>query len=233
MKKKNIIWLYPLIVMGFVLILSNSCKKKEDDDNNPPPITITDIDGNIYNKITIGAQVWMVENLKVTKYNDGTAIQLVTNGTAWENPTPGYCWYDNDESTYKNPYGALYNWYTVNTGKLCPTGWHMPTDAEWDILINYLGGDSIAGCKMKETGTTHWNSPNTGANNESGFTGLPGGYRNSSGNFSYMDYNAYFWSSTMRNSNSAWGRKLNYASEDVIHHYDTKGCGFSIRCLKD
>ena len=105
---------------------------------------VVDIDGNVYHTVTIGTQVWMVENLKTTRYNDGTAIPLVTDGTAWAAlTTPGYCWYNNDSATYKNTYGALYNWYAVNTGKLAPTGWHVPTDSEWTVLTTYLGGESL------------------------------------------------------------------------------------------
>jgi len=125
-------------------MLSGSCKKK--DNNNPTPSTVTDIDGNVYHIVAIGTQVWMAENLKTTKYNDGTFIPLVTDSTAWGNlSTPGYCWYNNDAATYKNTYGALYNWFTVNTGKLSPKGWHIPSDTEWETLITYLGGESLAG----------------------------------------------------------------------------------------
>ena len=118
---------------------------------------VTDDDGNVYHSVTIGTQVWMVENLKTTKYNDGTSIPLVTDATDWHNLlTPGYCWNNNDEATYKATYGALYNWYTVNTGNLCPTGWHVPGDAEWTTLTTYLGGEDVAGGKLKEVGITHW-----------------------------------------------------------------------------
>ena len=117
--------------------------------------TVTDIDGNAYHTVAIGTQVWMVENLKTTRYNDGTAIPLVTDSAVWGNltSTPGYCWYNNDMSMYKNLYGALYNWYAVSTEKLAPEGWHVPTNSEWGVLINYLGGDTSAGGAMKETGS--------------------------------------------------------------------------------
>jgi len=145
---------------------SSSCKKK--DDNNNPTTTagkVTDIDGNVYDTVKIGTQIWIIENLKTTKYNDGTSIPMVTDSAAWINlTTPGYCWHKNTSASYKNTYGALYNWYAVNTGKLAPKGWHVPSDAEWTTLITYLGGDSIAGGKMKETGMSHWFSPNTGCN---------------------------------------------------------------------
>ncbi|MBA7527477.1 hypothetical protein ES705_19653 [subsurface metagenome] len=176
----------------------------------------------------------MAENLKTTKYNDGTAIPLVTNSTEWDNlTTPGYCWYNNDEASYKNTYGALYNWYTVNTGKLCPTGWHVPTDSEWTILTDYLGGYSVAGGKLKETGTTHWNSPNTGATNESGFTALPGGYRTNSGAFNNVGSNGNWWSSTESSSTYAWHRSMNYSSSNVYRDYSGKSYGFSVRCVRD
>ena len=134
---------------------------------------IADIDGNIYNTVIIGTQVWMKENLKATKLNDGTNILLETDNATWISLTdPAYCWYNNDASSYKNTYGALYNWFTVETGKLCPTGWHVPSDAEWFTLIDFLGGESVAGGKLKEIGNTHWNSPNTGATDEYGFTAI-------------------------------------------------------------
>ena len=135
-------------------MLSSSCSKKSDSSNTPTATTVSDADGYVYHTVTIGAQVWMVENLKTTKYNDGTAIPLVTDSTAWAILTiPGYCWYNNDAVTYKATYGALYNWYAVNTGKLAPKGWHVPADAEWTKLITFLGGEDVAGGKMKSTGT--------------------------------------------------------------------------------
>jgi hypothetical protein len=137
---KNKFWFYSLILVGLVVLICNSCKKEKDSPSN----LVKDIDGNVYDTVTVGTQTWMVENLKTTRYNDGTAIPLVTKSVAWETlSTPGYCWYNNDESTYKAPYGALYNWYTVNTGKLCPTGWHVPGDSEWIVLIDFLGGPEL------------------------------------------------------------------------------------------
>ena len=144
--------------------------------------TVTDIDSNVYHTVTIGTQVWMVENLKTTRYNDGQEIPLVTDTVSWENLTsPGYSWFNND-TVFKKSYGALYNWYTVNTGKLAPAGWHVPTLTEWNTLAAFLGGNTTAGGKMKSTGTIEsdtglWYSPNTNATNSSGFTAIPGGYR--------------------------------------------------------
>ena len=168
MKKNNKIWIYPILVMCFALIQTNSCKKADETRTS-----LTDIDGNDYKTVTIGTQVWMVENLKTTKYNDGTAIPNITDNTSWAALTTGaYC--DNiNTPSISTTYGRLYNWYAVdnnagtkvasNGGKnVCPTGWHVPSDAEWTTLTTYLGGESVAGGKLKETGTTHWQSPNTG-----------------------------------------------------------------------
>lgn len=198
--------------------------------------TVTDIDGNIYHTVTIGTQVWMVENLKTTRYNDGTVIPLVTDTTTWKNlTTPGYCWFNNDLTTYKNTYGAMYNWFAVNTGKLAPTGWHIPTDAEWTTLTAYLGGVSVAGGKLKEAGTSHWSSPNTGATNESGFTGLPGGWRNLSPTLYYsIGYDATWWSSTAGSSaNSAWCRDMTYSDGNLTSASYDVNYGFSVRCIKN
>jgi len=200
------------------------------------PGTVTDADGNIYSAVIIGTQTWMQENLKTTKYNDNTSIPLVTDNTAWSNlSTPGYCYYNNEESTYKNIYGALYNWFTVNTGKLCPGGWHVPTDAEWTVLTNYLGGESLAGGKMKETGFLHWTSPNTGATNESGLTILAGGYRQVPGNFiSILETGAY-WSSTYNSPGlDSWFRSFGYLTTEAFRGWgDGNKTGFSVRCIKN
>jgi len=198
------------------------------------PAQITDGDGNIYNAVQIGTQVWMKENLRTTKYKDGTEIPLVTDNTAWSNlATPGYCWYNNDATTYKNTYGALYNWYTVNTGKLCPTGWHVPTDAEWTTLTTFLGGAGGAGGKLKEAGTTHWLSPNTGATNETGFTALPGGRRSYNGTFDDIGSNGYWWSATESTATLAWGRLMGYYHSYVYSSTNSKEYGFSVRCVRD
>ena len=197
--------------------------------------TVKDNDGNVYSIVTIGTQVWMKENLKTTKYNDGTSIPLVTDATAWTNlSTPGFCWYNNDSANYKATYGALYNWYTVNTGKLCPTGWHVPTDAEWTTLTDYLGGTSVAGGKLKEEGTAHWNSPNTGATNESGFTALPGGIRiNYNGTFTYIGEHSNWWPATDYDATNAWYRTLNYNNSEVGRYDNSKRYGFSVRCVRN
>jgi len=199
---------------------------------------ISDIDNNHYNIVTIGTQVWMAENLKTTKYKDETVIPLETDNAAWSALiTPGYCWYNNDATAYKATYGAMYNWYTVNTGKLCPTGWHVPSDAEWTTLTTYLGGESVAKNKLMETGATHWGT-NTGATNESGFTALAGGYRTDDGLFNEIGRNSgFWWSSTERLLNNGfqygWYRQIDLGFSGVLRSsYRTVG-GFSVRCIKD
>jgi uncharacterized protein (TIGR02145 family) len=232
MRKKQNIWICPFILMAMIIILTNSCKKY-NTATTPNGTTVTDIDGNIYRTVTIGTQTWMAENLKTTKYKNGTAIPLVTDATVWGNlTTSGYCWYDNNIDN-KVVYGALYNWYTVNTSNLCPTGWHVPTDAEWEILTDYLGGIGVAGGKLKETDTTHWTSPNTGATNETGFTALPGGLRAGHGPFLGVWIVGYWWSSTEIYTSTASNRTMFRDGSNVFSSDYTQSSGFSVRCLRD
>ena len=196
--------------------------------------TVTDIDGNVYKTIKIGDQWWMAENLKVTHYRDGTSIPHVTDNNEWAGLTTGaYCAYDNNESNV-DTYGYLYNWYAVGDNRnIAPNGWHVPTDEEWQTLVVYLGGYSVAGGKLKEAGTEHWNSPNTGATNESGFCALPGGYREwSNGILKGMGAVAYFWLSKENNYSPAWS--VNNMYPEVVYRYDyNKKYGYSVRCVKD
>ncbi len=198
---------------------------------------VQDVDGNSYNTTKIGLQRWMAQNLRTTKYNDGTPISLVSNSTAWSNlTTPGYCYFDNDPGEYSVPLGAIYNYYVVaDTSSLnvCPEGWHVPTDAEWTTLTTYLGGESVAGGKMKETGTFYWNSPNVGATNETDFLGRPGGSRNGNGTFVNIGNYGSLWSSTENNTTSAWNRHLYYNDDNVNRGNGNKRRGFSVRCLRD
>jgi uncharacterized protein (TIGR02145 family) len=216
--------------------LIQSCKK--DDIPELPPVeygSMSDIEGNTYKTVKIGDQWWMAENLKTAKCNDGTAIPLVTGSEWFWLSTPGYCKYNNNQATYGNTYRALYNWYTVNTGKLCPSGWHVPSDAEWTTLVTYLGGESVAGGKMKETGTAHWKSPNTGATNKSGFSGLPGGDRDITGVFNLIGEIGFWWSSTESSSSpaNAWSRFLGYDYTAISRCDYNRGAGFSVRCVRD
>jgi uncharacterized protein (TIGR02145 family) len=197
-------------------------------------VIVADADGNIYSTVRIGSQIWMAENLKTTTYNDDTPIPLVNGYPEWGDlTTPAYCWYDTNETTYKNTYGALYNWYTVETGNLCPTGWHVPTDAEWTALTDYLGGESVAGGKLKEAGTTHWISPNTGATNETGFTAHPGGLRGNDGTFHSIGGGGLWWSSTESSATLAYYRGVYYNKSIVVIYDGYKEYGFSVRCLRD
>jgi len=197
------------------------------------PVTIVDNDGNTYNVIRIGTQVWMKENLKTTTFNDDVAIAYVTGTTAWANLTShGYCWYNNDTGN-KNTYGALYNWYAVASGKLCPVGWHIPSDDECIELEDYFGFTIPAGGKLKETGTTHWASPNTGATDEVGFKALPGGLRTETGTFQFITNYGYWWTSTEYNTHNEWYRELEYNSDNVVRYYKDDNNGMSVRCIKD
>jgi len=208
--------------------------------------TVTDIDGNVYQTVKIGDQLWMAENLKVTHYRNGDAIPNVTDSTDWGNLTTGaYCNYYNDANN-ATTYGRLYNWYAVNDSRnIAPEGWHVPSDEEWKTLEMYLGmsqsdaddsgrrGTGVGG-KMKEAGTEHWNSPNTGATNESGFSALPGGYRSYKGTYYYgRGYFAHFWSSTEYDSDGAWYRDLYYNDSGVWRGYINERDGVSVRCVRD
>jgi len=230
--------------MGLLLMLTNGCMKTED-----PNMTLTDAaadaDGNVYTSVTIGTQVWIVENLKTTKYNDTTAIPRVNDNTAWVNlSTPGYCWYNNDISN-KDGYGALYNWYAVNTGKLCPTGWHVPSDEDWKIMERNLGMNNsdadatgwrysgLVGGKLKESGTMHWMMPSVGATNTSGFSSRPGGDRESDLGFVNFGNYCYFWLSTEDGNSRAWFRRLNNDNAGVHRSSSRDAVGYSVRCLKN
>jgi uncharacterized protein (TIGR02145 family) len=227
---------FPFRIVGFFLFffLIHSCKK---DDGNSIDNSIKDGEGNVYTSVTIGTQVWMAENLKTTKYNDGTAIPNVINNADWINLiTDSYCWYNNDPSNYKATFGALYNWYAVNTGKLCPKGWHVPTDTEWTTLTTSLGGEFVAGGKLKETGATHWTTPNTGATNETGFTAMPGGTRGL-GIYNFIGEYGYWWSSTENSGTTthtqAWYSGMYYFSTDAYRISGSKRNGVSVRCIRD
>jgi len=207
---------------------------------------ITDVDGSSYKTIYIGKQQWMAENLKTSKYSDGTLIPNITDNVLWFYDTIG-AWanYNNDVSNNAK-YGKLYNWYAVNRGangnkNICPTGWHVPSYAEWIVLRDYLGGGStIAGGKMKEVGTTNWNSPNTNASNTSLFTALPGGLRigshyNESYGFENMGKEGFWWSSNSSDSStySAWSFTLSSTSQDLHISEISSDIGLSVRCIKD
>ncbi|MCX6832708.1 MAG: T9SS type A sorting domain-containing protein [candidate division Zixibacteria bacterium] len=207
--------------------------------------TVTDIDGNVYQTVTIGGQEWMAENLKVTRYRNGDTIPNVTDSVTWEGLNSGaYGEYDNDSSNVAT-YGRLYNWFAVNDSRnIAPAGWHVPTDAEWKQLEMCLGMSQAEadktglrgndeGGKLKEAGTTHWNTPNTGATNESSFSVLPGSLRTIYGNFGTIGFYAFFWSSTEYDIGGAWYRSLGFSYSAVYRLYFDKRDGFSVRCVND
>jgi uncharacterized protein (TIGR02145 family) len=193
----------------------------------------TDIENNVYNSVTIGTQIWMKENLKTTKTNDNTSILNITGNNTWSTSVQaGYCWYNNEKDNYKDYYGALYNWYAINTGNLCPVGWHVPSDGEWSTLVNYLGGQDVAGGKMKEIGTSFWQSPNSGATNESGFSALGGGQR--SPGFYELMLSGRWWSAIEADYSFAWATVIGYNTTYVLLNWRAgKGTGLSVRCLKN
>lgn len=235
MKKKNRILIYPLMLMGVALIFACSCKKDSDDNTPEPSATVTDYDGNVYHTVNIHGQIWMVENLKSTHYNDGSGAEIpnVTDNTWGSLTTPAYCWFDNDVSN-KATYGALYNWYVVNTGKLCPSGWHVPSDGEWTTLINNLGGDTtIVGGNLKEAGTVHWTTPNTGANNSSGFTALPGGSHHINGSFILKGKCGWYWSANESSATDVMHPYMVYNTSAITRKPGSKSYGFSVRCIKN
>ena len=246
---KKIIKISVLIL--FVILVINGCKKDDNSpgshyngkttavfNNNLTYGTMTDQDGNVYKTITIGTQTWMAENLRTTKYQDGTAIPNETDLTAWEKLTTGaYCNYNNTTNADTiATYGRLYNWYAfADSRMIAPTGWHIPTDAEWTILSTYLGGKTLVGGKIQETGTTHWLSSSDLVTNESGFTALPSGYRGGfdpgGTGFWELGFIGGWWSITGLDPD-AIDRELD-SPYDFFRNYP--GCyeGFAVRLVKN
>jgi len=207
--------------------------------------TVTDLDGNVYHTVTIGTQVWMAENLKTTKYTNGDPIPNITDGYLWLNSSTGaYCNYENDlylaNGVGSTVYGRLYNWFAVNDSrKIAPSGWHIPTDAEWTILTTYLGGENVAGAKLKESGTTHWQGLNfQTSTNETYFTALPGGsnsgsYNNLSSGYNYIFSEGHWWSSSTYSPYLAWYRSMRVGDNGVWRENAGFVYGISVRCLKN
>lgn len=234
-------WNYALLALiGVLTMLEMGCKKPNHEPEPPTIVygTVRDIDYNSYKTVKIGAQEWMAENLRTTRYRNGDSITNATSDTAWMKlKTAAYCNYD-----YKDPqiYGRFYNWYTLNDSrKIAPTGWHIPTDAEWDTLINFLGGDTQAGLKLQISGYGQYWWGNHGATNETGFTAVGTGFVGDTTGF--LDGTiigrwlyTHWWSSTEFNSTNAWCRNLNSDYNNNICRYRMlKGYGYSVRCVKD
>jgi uncharacterized protein (TIGR02145 family) len=191
-------------------------------------------DGDTYKWVKIGKQIWMAENMKTSKYNDGTSIPLITDENEWYKlSSPAYCLPRMDTIIQKTSLGALYNWYAVNSNKICPKGWHIPSDNEWTVLIDYLGGKGIAGGKLKEAGTIDWLSPNKDATNETGFTALAAGGRSQAGFIGTIKEMGAWWSSTEEGNSYAWFRMMNCYNNEVIRYHYFKNNGFSVRCVRD
>lgn len=219
------------IVCIFIFL---SCDKNEVPETNTG--TIKDIEGNVYKTVKIGNQWWMAENLKTSRFQNGDPILNVSDNTQWSKLIgSAYCNYENNDSNAKI-YGHLYNWYAVNDPRnICPTGWHIPSDAEWSTLISFLGGADIAGNRLKEVGTLHWNSPNEGATNESGFSALPGGNRRSvRGEFNAIGTLGLWWTSSKSDpENTAWYRYIGNLGSTVYRFDGNLEYGFSVRCVRD
>ena len=210
---------------------------------------VSDVDGNVYKTIAIGSQTWMAENLRTTRYNDQTEIPLVTGDSAWSSlQTPGYCWYENNEEVFRNIYGAYYNWFTVNTGKLCPSGWHVPSDGEWKVLEMELGMTQeaadlldwrgIEAVKLKETGTMNWYPvSHVSGTNTTGFTALPGGERNlyyTTDTYRNEGFVASWWTSTaITGWNGAYYRSIERSSYGILRFTYSFTQGLNVRCIKD
>jgi uncharacterized protein (TIGR02145 family) len=218
-----------LLMVYFTSIIS--CNKDEPDPN-----IVTDICGNEYTKVQIGTQVWMGENLNCSKLNDGTDISYVEDRIEWttQQNNPAYCYHIFGENSSEETYGAHYNWYAVNTGKLCPKGWHVPSEADWRTLADFLGGKEIAGGKMKEIEYAHWEEPNKGATDESGFTALPSGYRDANdGFFKEINKGGSWWGSSYYSDTEAWGRVVRFNETDLFSFHAPKLGGNCIRCIQD
>ena len=215
-----------LTILGSQIFLS--CEK----NNTGLPV---DGDGNVYDTIVVGTQVWLAENLKTTKYYNGISIQKVIDDNEWASKaSDAYCWYDNHPD-FKTTYGALYNWYTVNKKNLCPLGYHVPTIDDWTILIDYLGGTEVAGGKLKEAGLAYWQSPNQGATDETGFTAKAGGQRYPAGNFADIGRSSVWWTSSQSNNNDNDALKITiyYTSSTINKGNYNNRLGASVRCIKD
>jgi uncharacterized protein (TIGR02145 family) len=225
------------VIEVLVVIFAISCENNyspEVNDYTGQVDSIIDIDGNSYKTIGIGTQIWMAKNLLTTRLNDGTSIQQVCSDTLWTYlNSPGYCWYNNDSIVNKKVYGALYNYYTVETGLLCPTGWHVPTETEWQKLEKFLGGSEIAGGKLKDYYAFYWNEPNPCLTNNYNFSALPGGKRLTYGIFQGIEDYGWWWTSSTNTT---------YFAECISMFHESKGLGisrshvrqgFSVRCIKN
>jgi len=228
MKKHRKLPVYMVALTAIFITLTTNCKKEEENSES-----VVDIDGNVYKTVVIGTQVWFGENLKTTRYHNGDPIPEITGETEWLNLTSGaYCKFENDPANIA-VYGLLYNWYAVQDSRnVCPDGWKVPAYDDWTALVNFLEGESIAGGKLKQKGTTYWKSPNTGATDDYGFTALPSGYK-LGGTFREPGYYAIFWSSTEADATDAHILDLISSTSQANLEEAYKSDGFSVRCIKE
>lgn len=247
---------YIAAIIILLLTFTPGCGKDDDDKKIE---SVTDIEGNVYKTVTIGTQIWMAENLKTTTYNNGTGIPNVTDDGEWANLSTGaYAWYDNNYDVHGNSYGALYNWYALETGNLCPSGWHVPAETDWAKLVDYLineynltndpddvngVGNKLKSCRQEnsplegECETSdhpRWDSQDTHyGTDEFGFSAVPGGRRNSTGQFTAIGGYGYWWSSTEHSTGFGWFRIMYHNFGSVGHDAVTYKDGFSVRCVRD
>lgn len=224
------------MLLAIIAVVTSSCKKEEkkDDDKqqNPDPITATDIDGNLYNSVKIGDQTWLVENLKVTRYNNGDTIPYLPNNVQWKNTTEGARSFYDDNTLNIDSFGMLYNFRALeDSRKICPTGWHVSTTQEWVDLLNFLGGASAAGEKLKSK--KGWNGETGVNNNSSGFTAVPAGLRDQNGNYNYLRDYTYFWSTPAIDADLAYVFNIDKGVSEIYSYNEVKKYGKSCRCVKD
>jgi uncharacterized protein (TIGR02145 family) len=233
MKTKNKIWLYASVVVLFLYFLPTSCKKTDKTPTvSENDTTVTDIDNNTYKIVHIGNQVWMAQNLRVTKYSNGDPVPTSTADVSTETE-PKYQWAVSSTDSLAKVYGRLYTWYVVtDVRNICPANWHVPTDAELEALKAFLGGESVAANKIKEAGTAHWQTPNTGATNETKFTALPAGYRTKNGAFVSLHLSNYLWSSS-QDSLFGLGQSLHFDDQLLLRGGYYRAAGVSVRCLRN
>lgn len=224
-------------IFAYVLLFSvlTACHSGSEAEENGP--MVSDIDGNAYAAVQIGEQLWMAEDLKTARFSDGSPIPLVENYDEWAQLSlPAYSWYNNDTAN-ANDFGLLYNWFAVESGKLCPEGWHVPSDEEWIALESAVGGAQIAGGALKEQGTALWKTPNTEASNEAGFSARPGGYRSYNGTFNLIRTSGYWWSTSLKSwygsEPKAMYRYMRYDDPSLARHIAEKTNGFNVRCVKN
>ena len=221
-----------LLLAGTLLSLSLFSQNTVNTADSLSAKTVTDVDGNTYKTVRIGNQVWMTENLRTTKYSDGTAIPNVTDDNQWYSKNSIWCNYNNDSQNDKI-YGKLYNWHAVKKGKLCPTSWHVPKASEWEKLVEFLAAKE--GTDLKSTSGWNENEDGTSGNgtDDYGWFALPGGYRQNNGDFGRIGINGSWWSLSKKNGEYAWNFGLEASSSSISQYYSDKKFGLSVRCIKD